>query len=177
MRLFFAAWPSSRVRHQLESATAALQLGPEARSVCAGNYHLTVAFAGEISNARATALRSAAASLRPTAFEIQLTAYEYWPKPAVVVIAADRQPTELTELRGLLCIEFERLGISTESHSFRPHVTLARKVMQAPVFKPMPGIPWSVNAFQLVRSSRSATGSIYTVVDQWPLLDNGSREG
>jgi len=54
---------------------------------------------------------------------------------------------------------------------FRAHVTLARKVTQAPVLKAMPPFGWSAHSFNLVRSDTRGTHPVYTVMDTWPLLD------
>jgi RNA 2',3'-cyclic 3'-phosphodiesterase len=175
VRLFFAAFPDSQSRRHIEAATLALDLPADARLVPAANYHLTLAFAGDVSNAQAAALRLAGAAVRSHAFEVRFDVYEYWPKSAVVVAAASEPPAALIELRRLLCVELDRLGVATDAQAFRPHVTLARKVAQAPVLKAMSGVSWRVNTFQLVHSSRSAEGSVYTVVDSWPLLDKGAR--
>ena len=175
MRLFFAAFPGPEGRLYLEAASLAPGLSADARLVPAENYHLTLAFAGDVSNAQAAALRLAGAAVRSAAFEVRLDVYEYWPKSGVVVAAASEPPAALIELRRLLCIELDRLGVPADPHAFRPHVTLARKVAQAPVLKAMSEISWNVSTFQLVHSSRSAEGSVYTVVDSWPLLDKDAR--
>jgi 2'-5' RNA ligase len=52
----------------------------------------------------------------------------------------------------------------------RPHVTLARKVAQAPVLQAMSPFDWSARSFSLVSSDTSGAHSVYTVVDTWPLL-------
>jgi RNA 2',3'-cyclic 3'-phosphodiesterase len=176
MRLFFAAFPGPEVRRRIEDAVGELDLPSEARLVPAESYHVTLAFAGDVSNARAAALRSVGAALRCSAFDIQLDLCEHWPRSAVVVAAASEFPPALAELHRLLRVEFDRLGVPAETQTFHPHITLARKVAQAPVLKAQFRFRWSVNTFQLVRSARSATGSVYTVVDQWPLLDGGLRE-
>jgi RNA 2',3'-cyclic 3'-phosphodiesterase len=130
-----------------------------------------------VSSTQAAALRSAGAALRSEAFEVAFDVYEYWPKSAVVAVAESGLPTTLAGLHRQLRAEFARLGVAADTQPFRPHVTIARKVMQAPVLKAMSRISWKVDAFQLVYSSRSPEGSVYTVVDQWPLLDNGARSG
>jgi len=81
----------------------------------------------------------------------------------------------LLDLHARLRGEFERLGLVRDAIAFRAHVTLARKVTQAPVLKAMSPICWQVQALHLVQSSGSAAGSVYTVVDTWPLLDNAPR--
>jgi RNA 2',3'-cyclic 3'-phosphodiesterase len=171
VRFFFAAFPTSESRQRMQAAALAFGLPADARLVPAENYHLTLAFAGEVSNAQAAALRSVGAAMRSAVFAIRFDLYEHWPKAAVVVAAAGERPAALVELHERLCVELDRLGIATDPYAFRPHVTIARKVAQAPVFKAMPEFSWRVNAFQLVHSARSNEGSVYTVVDQWQLLD------
>jgi RNA 2',3'-cyclic 3'-phosphodiesterase len=158
----------------MEAAALALELPADARLVPPEKYHLTIAFAGELSNPRAAALRSFGARVRCAAFEIRFDAYEHWASAAVVVAVARVKPAALIELHRLLQLEIEQLGLTADAHPFRPHVTLARKVAQAPQFKAMPEFTWEVNAFRLVHSVRSPQESIYTVMDQWQLLDGAA---
>ena len=53
----------------------------------------------------------------------------------------------------------------------RVHVTLARKVVQAPVLQAMSPLHWNARSFSLVRSDTGGARSVYTVVDTWQLLD------
>jgi RNA 2',3'-cyclic 3'-phosphodiesterase len=175
VRLFFAALPGPDVRRHLESAADALRLPLDARRIPAENLHMTVAFAGEVSQAQAAALRAAGARGRPPAFAVSFSGYEYWHKSEVIVAAASDCPSQLLDLHRGLRAEFERLGLAREPMAFRAHVTLARKVTQAPVLKAMSSFCWRVQALHLVHSSPSAAGSVYTVVDTWPLLDNEPR--
>jgi RNA 2',3'-cyclic 3'-phosphodiesterase len=175
VRLFFAAFPTPEIRLGLASAAAALGLCREARLVPVENYHMTIAFAGEVSREQAAALRAAGAAVRCPSFEVTFDAYEYWQKPEVAVAVASDCPAALLELHHALHAHFDRLGLPADSSAFRAHVTLARKVTQAPVAKAMSRLSLAVRDFELIHSGRSAEGSIYTVVDRWPLLDNAGR--
>jgi 2'-5' RNA ligase len=175
MRLFFAAWPAPEVCRRLESATDALRLSLDSRRVVAENYHMTIAFAGEVSQAQAAALRAVGPGDCPAAFSVTFKGYEYWHKSEVIVAAARDCPSALLDQHRRLRAECERLGLVRDAIAFRAHVTLARKVTQAPVIKAMSPISWRVQALHLVRSSGSIAGSVYTVVDTWPLLDNPSH--
>ena len=147
----------------------------DARRVPAANYHMTLAFAGEVSHAQAAALRTVGAAARLPAFEVCFEACEYWQRPAVVVAAASSCPPSLLTLHRRLLAEFDRLGLPGDPVPFRAHVTVARKVTQAPVLPAMSQLCWSVRAVHLVHSARSTQASVYTVVDTWPLLDNEPR--
>ncbi len=49
MRLFFAVFPDSETRRGLAAAAQALVLDDESRRVPSENYHMTLAFIGEVS--------------------------------------------------------------------------------------------------------------------------------
>ena len=130
---------------------------------------MTLAFAGEVPNAKAAALRAVGAVDVP-AFTIGFDTLEHWPKSRVAVIAARECPSALTELHRKLRAYIARQGITADPNPFHPHVTIGRKVSQAPVPQAMSGLLWTVTEFQLVRSVRSKSGSVYTVIDRWRLL-------
>ncbi len=157
------------------AAAATFGVCSEARLVPTENYHMTLAFAGEVSREQAAALRAVGAAVRCPSFEVTFDAYEYWQEPEVAVAVASNCPAALLELHHALRAPFDRLGLRADPRAFRVHVTLARKVTQAPVVKAMSRLSWTVRDFELVRSGRSAEGSVYTVVDSWPLLDNAVR--
>ena len=138
---------------------------------------MTIAFAGEVSREQAAALRATGAAVRCPSFEVAFDAYEYWQKPEVAGGCSERLPPRLCLNSPCVARPFRPPGTARRPKAFRAHVTLARKVTQAPVVKPMSRFSLAVHDFQLVRSARSAEGSVYTVVDSWPLLDNAGRGG
>jgi 2'-5' RNA ligase len=168
--LFFAAFPDGGTLRLIASAAAALELGDGARRVPCENYHLTLAFMGEVSNAQAASLRAIGPAHVPV-FTVRFDTCEHWPKSEVVVIAAHECPPALFDLQCTLRGALAHQDITSDPRPFRPHVTIARKVVQAPVQQAISGFPWTVTAFQLVRSVGSDAGSAYTVLDRWSLLD------
>lgn len=170
MRLFFAAFPDGETRRLIASAAAALELGDGARRVPCENYHLTLAFVGEVTNAQAASLRTIGPARVP-AFTVRFDTCEHWPRSEVIVIAANECPPALLDLQCTLRAALARQDIALDPRPFRPHVTIARKVVQAPVQQAMSEFLWQVTAFQLVRSARSDAGSAYTVLERWSLLD------
>ena len=170
MRLFFAVFPDSETRRRVAAAAQALVLDNESRRVPSENYHMTLAFVGEVS-APVAALKAVGAAQRVPAFTVRFDGYEYWPTPSIVVIRASSWPTPLEDLRRGLCADLARCGVRLDDRPFRPHTTIARKVPQAPVLQAMSEIAWSARAFQLARSDNARAGAVYTVVDSWQLLD------
>jgi RNA 2',3'-cyclic 3'-phosphodiesterase len=170
VRVFYALWPGPDTRACIAEAAGALSLGSAARPVPQENYHLTLAFVGEVSPARLAVLQQIGRDLRMAGCMIRFDAYEYWPEPQAVVAVARKAPVELTEL-SMQLHSFDGMHRLDRLHRpLRPHVTLARKVAQAPVLQAMSPFHWSARSFSLVCSDTSGAHSVYTVVDTWPLL-------
>jgi RNA 2',3'-cyclic 3'-phosphodiesterase len=166
LRLFFALWPDVDAATRLARVAATLNLTSPGRLVDAKNYHVTLAFLGEVADSRLAVLRQAGGSLQAPRCTVALDSLEFWPQSQVVVAAAQETPPGL-------------LGLWTQLHDstglpralLRAHVTLARKVAQPPVVQAMSPILWRATRFSLVRSETGGAESAYTVVDIWPLLD------
>jgi len=171
LRMFFALWPGSETRTRIAAAAQAIACGASARLVPAENYHLTIAFVGEVPEQQLPVLQQIGANLGAASCAIRFDAYEYWPKPEVVVAAAREIPAPLENCWRALHQNLANHGIALDPKRLRPHVTLARKVTQAPVPTPMSPFTWRASDFCLVRSSSDGTRAVYTVVDTWPLLD------
>jgi len=155
LRLFFALWPDADVATRLEYVAAQLSVSSPGRLVHAKNYHVTLAFIGEVAESKLPVLRAIGESLRAPCCRIAFDSLEFWPESRVVVAAATEIPPGLYSLWSQL---HEAAGLPEVR--LRAHVTLARKMVQAPVLQAM-----------LVRSEMGGRESAYTVVDTWSLLD------
>jgi 2'-5' RNA ligase len=175
LRLFYAAFPDAGTGQCLAAAAASMHLRPGSRLVPRVNYHMTLAFVGEVPASQVPVLLQAGAALRMSAFALRFDACEYWPTPKVVVAAARTIPAALERLRQELQRELAGHAAKLDVDAFRAHVTLARKVSQAPVLQAMSSFDWRVRDFCLVRSDTSGIQSAYTVVDTWPLLDDSEK--
>jgi RNA 2',3'-cyclic 3'-phosphodiesterase len=166
LRLFFALWPDSATGIRIALAAQALRLDGKARLVPQENFHITLAFVGEVDTARLAVLQQIGRDQRGLRSALCIDAYEHWAEPRVVVAVARETPPELTDLCASL-----RQALDRRAEPLRAHVTLARKVTQAPVLQAMSPILWAARSFSLVRSETGGARSVYTVVDTWPLLD------
>jgi 2'-5' RNA ligase len=164
--LFFALWPDVDAATRLASVAASLNLTSPGRLVHAKNYHVTLAFLGEVDESRLALLRRVGGSLQAPRCSVALDSLEFWPQSRVVVAAAQET------LPGLLSL-WTQLHDSTglPLAQLRAHVTLARKVAQPHVMQAMSPVFWRATRFSLVRSETGGAESAYTVVDTWPLLD------
>jgi RNA 2',3'-cyclic 3'-phosphodiesterase len=176
LRLFFALWPDASIRAQIADAAAVLRITGEVRPVPPENFHLTLAFFGEATISQLAVLQQIGRAERTAGCTIKLDAYEYWPGSQVVVATARETPAALYELWARLHRALAHLTVPLRPPApLRPHVTLARKVAQAPVRQAMSPIDWRARSISLVRSDTSAR-SVYTVVDTWSLLDELPNE-
>jgi 2'-5' RNA ligase len=172
-RLFFAALPDDAAGEALAARAVALELDAGARLVLRHNLHMTLAFLGDVPVSQLPLVRRIGDLHSGAAFSLRFDAYEYWPKPEVVVVAARTVPPTLQELWQRLHHDLKAAGWALDAKRLRPHVTLARKVSQSPVLPAMSGFVWPVRNLSLMRSTTSGVHSVYTVVDTWSLLDNG----
>jgi 2'-5' RNA ligase len=166
MRLFFALWPDEEVTRQLARVASQLNIESRCRWVDPKNYHVTLAFVGEVPAAKIAMLQHIARALHVPGFTFRCDSIEFWRESQVVVAAAQAAPPALLDLWSKLN---DAIGLSRKH--LRTHVTLARKVAQAPVPQAMSPIAWRATNFSLIRSDTGGAESAYTVLDTWPLLD------
>jgi 2'-5' RNA ligase len=165
LRLFFALWPDVDAASQLAKVASQLSLKSSGRLVHAKNYHVTLAFIGEVVGSRLPLWQQVGRAVRAPRCTIAFDSLEYWPEPQVVAAVAQELPPGLLSLWTQL-----HEAAALPRAQLRAHVTLARKVAQAPVLQAMSAIIWRATSFSLVRSETGGTESTYTVVDTWPLL-------
>ena len=98
MRLFFALWPDARVRAQL------VHWARELHAVCGGrrmrpeNLHLTLAFLGDVDEARLAQVEQAGGEAAPQAGSLLLDAPGHWKHNRIAWASASVVPAELQAL-------------------------------------------------------------------------------
>jgi RNA 2',3'-cyclic 3'-phosphodiesterase len=172
VRLFFAICPDAETRERIAAVAGALKLGPLSAPVPTANYHMTLAFVGEVPASQVATLLKIGGMQRACGFTVRFVAYEHWRKSEAIVAAAREFPAALERLWRQLHADLAQHNFALNPpHHLRPHVTIARKVTQAPVLQAMSGFLWKVQTFSLLHSNTAAARPIYTVVGTWPLLD------
>ncbi|MEJ0085335.1 MAG: RNA 2',3'-cyclic phosphodiesterase [Pseudomonadota bacterium] len=177
LRLFFALVPCAQAGTSLVAEVAPLVAQLQAQAVPAQNLHATLCFVGAVESERLDALRAVAATLRGDRATLTFDALEIWDKPKILCatagIGGGAQPAaELAQHLGEAIIA---AGFSPDIKPFRPHFTLGRKVrseLAAGLEWPRPlAMPLVMRAdrFALMESRRTEAGSLYSVVDTWPL--------
>ena len=152
---------------------------PGAKWVDPGNFHLTLCFIGEISEDVAADIDDTLSRLRARRFTLQIAGTGVFggEKPRSLWAGVERSP-ELAGLRDKIEQALIRTGLSPEPRKFSPHVTLAR-LRDSPLDKLHSFLaahahfradPLRVEAFSLIASFQTKSGSVYEDQADYPLL-------
>lgn len=169
VRLFFALWPNDAERQQLAGLLKTPLRQLPGRHVPVANWHITLAFLGDVPVAQLPCVEAAGAAASATSFELQLDSLGYFRTSRVVWLGASQCPSALSELVSRLQASIALCDIPLDARPFAAHVTLARKVNRRPAIDIVPTFKWSVDSFALVESALSPTGANYRVRQSWPL--------
>ncbi len=175
MRLFFATFPDLETCRKLAAAACALDLEGAPRYLPPENHHVTILFLGEVSDTQVPSICEIGEAQRIECFSLRFDRWEYWKDARAVVASSPDRPPSLLSLRAALAGGLAQRGVPFDDKPLRPHITVARKLAQAPVLPEVSEIICAFRAFSLVSSVTASGGSVYTVVGTWPLLDTASR--
>ncbi len=169
-RLFFSV-PLSRIS-QLElirlQARLGSDLGGHARVVPAANFHLTLAFLGNVTQQQKAQLLSRWDGLSVPEVSLTLNRLAHWPRAGVVCATTSHTPMALAELAHLLRRDATEHGLHQSHAPFRPHITLFRGVTG--LTRPLPEIkpvPVQINEVDLMVSVMGPKGVEYHSVNRW----------
>ena len=159
-RYFFALWPNPVVARQLVQLQVGLAGG---RLTHPADFHLTLAFLGEVPVAQEATLHRVLHALPFTGFELVLDQVDAFRRIGLSWAGPSCIPPALQALHDALggALDAHRVGWD-KSRGFRPHVTLARKVavtahqLAAPVV-------WWADQLVLARSEPGLAGRRYTI--------------
>lgn len=168
-RLFFALWPDQALRELIYKASLHAVRHSGGRPVPPENYHITLAFLGNLTGAQAERTRIAASSVRATGFDLVLDRLGHWASPKVLWLGANQEPKAARQLADGLVAALRIEGLALDPKPFVPHVTLARKVEKYANISELAAIKWQITAYSLIRSIINPAGSNYAVLASWPL--------
>jgi len=165
-RLFYAVWPDAECARAL--AAHALRLAEETggRPVREDQIHLTLAFLGDVSDARRAAALDAA-KIRGRPFELSIDRTGAFRRAGVAWAGPSETPKGLLDLQAKVESRLRERGFELDERKFAPHVTLVRRTLRSAVATSIEPIPWRVGEFTLVRSE-TGTGR-YSIEQRWKL--------
>lgn len=110
-----------------------------------------------------------AAGTAPSSLDVTLDAIDYWPRSQLLCAMASRTPGGAAQLAEALRQSLVAAGFSPDLKPFRAHVTLARQVRARPAARGMSPVKWTFDDFALIESRTGPAGSLYSVLERWPL--------
>jgi RNA 2',3'-cyclic 3'-phosphodiesterase len=178
-RLFFALWPQEEGRAALAHATAKAVRRSGGRAVTPANLHVTLAFLGSVPQRRTPEVgqlgrQVAADCAQERPLELRFERLAHWPRPKILcAVAADENPAA-SALAAALKDAAAAAGFTPDLKPFRPHVTLARKVLRAPPESTLRETLWRFDGFALLDSRTESEGPVYSVLESYPLVKSGT---
>lgn len=167
MRLFFALWPDDEVRVRLAHWSRELHAVCGGRPTRPENLHVTLAFLGNVEEARVAEVERAASEVAPRLSPLVLDQPGYWKHNRIAWAGASVVPPGLealvSELRGALA----KSQITFDAKSFVSHVTLLRQAGEPKAMPAFAPIEWGLDGFALVRSVTLPRGARYEIRKTW----------
>jgi RNA 2',3'-cyclic 3'-phosphodiesterase len=168
VRLFFALWPGEGVRAQLARWSRELHAVCGGRQTRTENLHLTLAFLGNVNDARVADVDRAAGEVVLRAGVLVLDQPGYWKRNRIAWAGASAAAPELEdmvrELRGALA----RSRVDFDTKPFATHVTLLREAREPQAMPALAPVAWALDGYALVRSP-DGRGGPYEVLGSWGL--------
>ena len=169
MRLFFALWPPAQAAQSLHAWAEEAARETRGRLTRAETIHLTLAFLGEIDEARISSLISAGRASIGKAHTLPIEQARWWAHNRIVWVGPNETPAPLAALAVELKSNLVQTGFELEARAFAAHVTLIRKAHELRELPPLFAIEWLVSEIVLVRSRLAAEGSSYEPIERFAL--------
>lgn len=189
MRLFVAVNLPSEIRDRLAAVQDSLRRAQADVSwVRAENIHVTVKFLGDTEEKRVQRIRSALIEVArdgaPFSLEVSGVGSFGGRNPRVVWVGVGDGAEPLIELAGRVEAALGRVGFPRERRGFTAHLTLGRvrspqnaEALLAALqeFHAEKFGTFTATQFELMQSALRPTGSVYTVLERFPLSEHGGE--
>ncbi|TYC59264.1 RNA 2',3'-cyclic phosphodiesterase [Marinobacter sp. BW6] len=178
-RLFFGLEVPSEITDRLLKVRSAV---PGAKWQSAGQLHITLLFLGMVSQEDLEALAGSARDIKSEPFLLDVAGVGcFGQSERPKNLWAGVQPeAPVAALNKALGVRMETLGFGAERRVFRPHITLARFKRKAGSVEPLLVEygdsrfgQFQVTEFVLFESKPGPTGSVYSVIERFPLRTGG----
>lgn len=173
MRVFFALPLQEQLKLEIDQWRND-SLPPSQNAVPAANFHITLAFIGQIKDSDIDVLYHRTDQLiKSNTFSkeaLKLIDTGFWPKPGILWIGPTDWPDDLTKLAGKLQNVGRNFGAKKAKKSYRPHLTLSKKTHKPSYPIEAPKFELDYNQITLYHSISMKAGVRYTALNSWPLL-------
>ena len=144
------------------------------RPVPPANFHITLAFVGELPDAALERLAAAVDDWmlreRPEVGTLHLDHTGYWHRPGIYWLGPSTWPAGLDRMVARLRSAGQAAGGKKDRNRFQPHITLYRGCRQAPAAPAnIPPFCFDYDHITLYESRQGRRGVSYHAVAEWPL--------
>ncbi len=140
------------------------------RKVPVQNYHMTLAFLGEVDDAALQQLSEMLEGFSHSIFQVSLNQIGYWSNTEVLYLGTNSPPKELLALHDKCRQIANRISARGGSSRYEPHITLARKLNTPPLPALLePDFTFTAETLELWSSVRESYGARYSTVGSWGL--------
>lgn len=171
MRAFFGLSPDAETKLAIEAWRNKAFPKFDA-PVPATNFHVTLAFLGQISPKQLDALCEDVEQISEIhIFDVTLNRVGYWSKPKALWVGCEETQNEHLQLSKRLHQIANSAGLQLPKQDYVAHLTLARKCSvnpPAPLIEPR--FNWQNTEFHLYESVSGKKGVSYQIRKSWPLV-------
>ncbi|MDH5500023.1 MAG: RNA 2',3'-cyclic phosphodiesterase [Gammaproteobacteria bacterium] len=165
-RLFFALWLTDRQRESLRDIVQPVLSSIEGDFVDRRNWHVTLVFIGDFPGHKVAQLQASVADIAVDPFRLRFDRATFWARPKIACLETAIIPDELGRLVGQIREAVEPFGISDEEHSYRPHITIARRARSFATQRLARAVELQCSDFALVESVSVQGGVQYHPLKQ-----------
>jgi 2'-5' RNA ligase len=165
-RLFFAIWLTDRQREALRDMVHPVLGGIEGDFIDRRNWHVTLVFIGDFPDKKLPDLHAAVNGIAVEPFRLRFDRASFWPRPKIACLEAATVPDELERLVRSIHEAVEPLGIPPEDHTYRPHITIARRARNFTPQRLARTIELQCDSFDLIESVSARGAAQYRPLKQ-----------
>ena len=165
-RVFFGLWPDPRQRDRLRDVINSVARNVEGRAVDRRNWHITLAFVGDVEERRIPELHERAGLIKMEPFRLSFDRLEHWTRPKVACLVTPTVPADLQNLVSSLNSLMQDVGVIPEDRTYRPHITVSRNARAFTTLRLSQRETTEWSEFELIESVSGPGGVSYTPLKQ-----------
>jgi len=137
-------------------------------AVPAANFHITLAFLGQIDERQCESLSSKLDTISTPSFNITLNELGYWSEPRILFLGTSGVPKKIHKLAEQCRRAARSCNIPIQQQNYVPHVTLVRKIKDTPPAALLSAnFEFHFSHFHLFESISTKTGVTYPIRKSW----------
>lgn len=165
-RVFFALWPDPRQRDRLRDVINSVARNVEGRAVDRRDWHITLAYLGELEERLIPSLVEKAGHIKMQPFRLSFDRLEFWPRPKLACLVGPTVPSELEALVSALNSLLQDMGVVPDDRVYRPHITVSRDARNFVTERLTQRVATEWSEFELIESVSGPGGSSYRPLKQ-----------